>query len=511
MMGTNGVQYQYQYASFAGNSGMAYGYRRNESFLDHATEFGKAMVEISVEFGKGCRDIVWQSLGREDTYLGREFRRIKGPCAKFCAKLRFFNEYLPEDKDPLHAWLVICFVSVLALAVLCVTTESNTSATPLIKKVFLHPASADRILLPDGRYMAYREQGVPVDRARFSIIAPHTFLSSRLAGIPGLKTSLLEEFGICLLTYDLPGFGESDPHPSRNLESSALDMLFLASSVGVNDKFWVLGYSSGSLHAWAALRYIPDRLAGAAMFAPMVNPYDSMMTKEEQRGTWEKWTRKRKLMYFLARRFPRLLVYFYHQTFLSGKHDQIDKWLSLSVGRRDRAMIEDPIYEEFWQRDVEESVRQGNAKPFVEEAVLQVSNWGFRLADLKLQKKQRGRGILNWLKSMLNGDLEEYTGFLGPIHIWQGMDDRVVPPLMTDFVHRILPGAAVHKLPYEGHFTYFYFCDECHRQIFTTLFGTPKGPLNNTIETIEADQTLIEVDREEEEEEEVNLVDSTID
>lgn len=82
-------------------------------------------------------------------------------------------------------------------------------------------------------------------------------------------------------------------------------------------------------------------------------------------------------------------------------------------------MIEDPIYEEFWQRDVEESVRQGNAKPFVEEAVLQVSNWGFRLADLKLQKKQRGRGILNWLKSMLNGDLEEYTGFLGPIHIWQ--------------------------------------------------------------------------------------------
>lgn len=51
-------------------------------------------------------------------------------------------------------------------------------------------------------------------------------------------------------------------------------------------------------------------------------------------------------------------------------------------------MIEDPIYEEFWQRDVEESVRQGNAKPFVEEAVLQVSNWGFRLADLKLQKKQ---------------------------------------------------------------------------------------------------------------------------
>ena len=62
------------------------------------------------------------------------------------------------------------------------------------------------------------------------------------------------------------------------------------------------------------------------------------------------------------------------------------------------------------------------------------------------------------------------------------MDDKVVPPLMTDFVHRVLPGAAVHKLPYEGHFTYLYFCDECHRQIFTTLFGTPQGPLNYAIQ-----------------------------
>lgn len=62
----------------------------------------------------------------------------------------------------------------------------------------------------------------------------------------------------------------------------------------------------------------------------------------------------------------------------------------------------------------------------------------------------------------------------------QGMDDMVVPPSMTDYVHRILPGAAVHKLPYEGHFTYIYFCDECHRQIFTTLFGTPQGQLNNS-------------------------------
>lgn len=87
-----------------------------------------------------------------------------------------------------------------------------------------------------------------------------------MKGIPGIKAPLLEEFGVRLVAYDLPGFGESDPHPIRNLNSSALDMLYLANTVGVNDKFWVLGYSSGAMHAWAALRYIPDRIAGTKLF-----------------------------------------------------------------------------------------------------------------------------------------------------------------------------------------------------------------------------------------------------
>lgn len=78
---------------------------------------------------------------------------------------------------------------------------------------------------------------------------------------------------------------------------------------------------------------------GAAMFAPMVNPYDPIMTKEERRRTWNKWTRRRKFMYFLARRFPRLLAFFYQRSFLSGKHGQIDRWLSLSLGNRVREVL----------------------------------------------------------------------------------------------------------------------------------------------------------------------------
>lgn len=451
-----------------------------ESFKDQVKEFLKAWGEMLLEFGRGCKDIVQQNFVTEDSYI---VQKLGGPWAKVSGRLRILNEFLPEDRDPVHAWPVVFFVLILALSALNVNTKYDGSVPP-VKAVYIHPPSASRILLPDGRHMAYHELGVPAERARFSLIAPHFFLSSRLAGIPGLKVSLLEEFGVRLITYDLPGFGESDPHPNRNLNTSALDMLYLANAVGVIDKFWVLGHSSGSIHAWAALKYISSRIAGTAMFATMVNPYETSMSKEERSSTWEKWVSRRKLMYILARRFPKLLSYFYRKTFLSGKHGRIDKWLSLSLGKTDQDLIEQKIFEEFWHRNVEESIRQGNTKPFIEEAELLVSDWGFRLADLQAQRKCQRRGIFPWLRSMYSQADCELTGFPGPIHIWQGMDDQVVPPSMTDYVGRVLPTATVHMLPNEGHFSYFFFCDECHRHIFYTLFGTPQGPLDATVEEL---------------------------
>ncbi|XP_009804236.1 uncharacterized protein LOC107790869 [Nicotiana tabacum] len=471
-----GIRYNSSYSAVGGGIGVATAAAAGndaENWKFHAVEFAKGFAEMSVEFGKGVRDVLKQSVIREDSVL---VRKVGAPCYKLCRRLSFLNEYLPEDRDPVHAWSVIFSVLFIAFAVLIVSSD-DISPNPLVKKVYIHPPNASRILLPDGRHLAYHQQGVPAEQARFSVIAPHSFLSSRLAGIPGIRTSLLQEYGVRLVTYDLPGFGESDPHPFRDLESSAMDMLHLSYAINVTDKFWVVAFSGGSMHAWAALKYIPDRIAGAVMVAPMVNPYEPKMTKEEKNKMWKRWTTKKKVMYTLARKFPRLLPYFYRKSFLCGVHGQIETWLSLSLGIRDKALVEHPLFEEFWQRDLEESVRQVNAKPFVEEAVLQVSNWGFSPADLKVQRKRPGKGILHWIKSLYGQTEDILSGFLGQIHVWQGMEDMVVPPSTSDFLQRVLPDAMVHRLLYEGHFTYFYFCDECHRQIFSTVFGNPQGPL----------------------------------
>lgn len=74
------------------------------------------------------------------------------------------------------------------------------------------------------------------------------------------------------------------------------------------------------------------------MVAPMVNPYDPSMSKEERRRTWVKWSTKKKLMYLLAKKFPILLPYFYRRSFLSENHGQIEKWLALSLGNKVRIL-----------------------------------------------------------------------------------------------------------------------------------------------------------------------------
>lgn len=69
----------------------------------------------------------------------------------------------------------------LLSAALCVSGGHDIT-TPTVKRLYIHPPNACRILLPDGRHLAYQEQGVPAHRARFSMISAHPFLSSRLAG-----------------------------------------------------------------------------------------------------------------------------------------------------------------------------------------------------------------------------------------------------------------------------------------------------------------------------------------
>jgi pimeloyl-ACP methyl ester carboxylesterase len=325
---------------------------------------------------------------------------------------------------------------------------------------------AKRIQLPDGRYVAYQERGASKETAQRSILVVHGFLSSRHAGIPGIRDELLERYGVRLVSYDRPGYGQSDPHPQRSLNTSAQDMVHIADALGLGDKFWVLGYSGGGPHAWAALYYIPQRLAGVVMFAPMGNAYAKHMTNEETKQVWGGLSLRRKFMFMIAHYLPSFLPSILQRNTV----DKINRLMKLTrkgVGEKDRALLDQDSFGAAWEKDMRESVRQGTAKPHSEEVILHTNDWGFNLADLL--PKSPTPSLYQRMHSLFRGS--NLPAFAGPIHIFQGTDDKLVPPAMNDYAKRVLPHIHYHKLEGEGHFSWFCYCDSCHKNLFEILFG----------------------------------------
>lgn len=62
-----------------------------------------------------------------------------------------------------------------------------------------------------------------------------------------------------MVSFDRPGYGESDPHPAKTVESAATDIEELADQLKLGSKFHVIGFSMGGELVWGCLRYIPHR------------------------------------------------------------------------------------------------------------------------------------------------------------------------------------------------------------------------------------------------------------
>ncbi|KAL2634558.1 hypothetical protein R1flu_006037 [Riccia fluitans] len=346
--------------------------------------------------------------------------------------------------------------------------------------------SATRIRLRGGRYLSFREQGVGADRAEHSVVVVHDLLSSRLAGIPGISESLLEEYKVRLISYDRPGYGQSDPHLGRNYNSSAYDIVEIADALNLGEKFWVVGIGGGGPHVWAAINYLPERLAGVAMFAPAGNPYVRSMSKEEIGETWGVLTMRQQWMHTIARRFPVLLPRLLQKTAVTDG-PYVPRNVRLSLGQKDQQWMEQPHVSKAWQEDVKEALRHRCAFAIAEELTLLVSDWGFRLSELPFHARPAKTIFHQMVASFLGGEKKPNI-FDGPIHIWQGTDDQMVPVTINNVAKRLVEQnrlldlteksspVKLHYLPGEGHFSWFWFCDECHRRIFQTLFRPNETP-----------------------------------
>lgn len=125
--------------------------------------------------------------------------------------------------------------------------------------------TVDAVVTATGRTLKVAEWGEPAGRPVFFL---HGTPSSRLERC--LHPAALA--GVRLVTYDRPGYGESDPNPGRTVADVAADVATIADALGLG-RFAVYGASGGGPHALACAALLPDRVERAASLSGLA-PYD---------------------------------------------------------------------------------------------------------------------------------------------------------------------------------------------------------------------------------------------
>ncbi|KAI3860759.1 hypothetical protein MKW92_027611 [Papaver armeniacum] len=283
------------------------------------------------------------------------------------------------------------------------------------------PVTAPRVKLIDGRHLAYKEHGVPKDEAKYKIVYIHGFDSYRLTNIP-LSQELAKELQIYMVTFDRPGYGESDPNPKRTEKGIALDVEELADQLGLGNKFHVLGYSMGGQGTWGCLKYIPHRLAGATLVAPVINywwpGFPGNLSKEayKMQLLQDQWTLR-------VAHYAPFLTYWWNT----------QKWFpASSVAARDAAILcaqDKELLPMIPSVDRTPVRQQGEFESLHRDLTVGFGRWEFDPMDLE----------------------NPFTDSEGTVHLWHGGEDLLVPVSLQRYIVGKLPWVQYHELTGAGH------------------------------------------------------------
>lgn len=111
----------------------------------------------------------------------------------------------------------------------------------------------------DNRLISTEMYGDPDGKPIFLL---HGTPGSRLGPRP--RPAVLHRLGVRLISFDRPGYGESDRLEGRRVADAAADVLAIADAFGL-EKFAVVGRSGGGPHALACAALLPERLTKAAV------------------------------------------------------------------------------------------------------------------------------------------------------------------------------------------------------------------------------------------------------
>ncbi|KAH6820646.1 alpha/beta-Hydrolases superfamily protein [Perilla frutescens var. hirtella] len=279
-----------------------------------------------------------------------------------------------------------------------------------------------RIKLRDGRHLAYMEHGVSKETANYKIILVHGFGSSKNEAHMA-ESELVEKLGIYIVSFDRPGYGESDPDLKRTIKSTALDIEELGDQLELGPKFYIIGNSMGGQVVWGCLKYIPHRLSGATLIAPVVNywwpSFPSQLATEayNEQFPQDQWALR------VAHHAP-WLVYWWNT----------QKWFppsSVIAGRPKFTAPDLQVLAKF-------SAKQMNREYPTQQGLYESLH-----RDLRI-------GFGPWDFDPMNLD-NPFLDREGSVHVWQGDEDGLVPVTLQRYIAKKLPWIQYHEIPNVGH------------------------------------------------------------
>ena len=272
------------------------------------------------------------------------------------------------------------------------------------------PRQPETIMLAGDRRLAWYAFGDPEGRPVFYF---HGFPGSGVEAAWG--SAAASRAGIRLLGIDRPGFGWSDPHRGRSIDSLVDDVRVLADHLGIH-RFGVLGMSGGAPFALASAALAPERVHSAAVVSgmgplvdgraePGMTPFNRIGLRLAARAPWA-LTALAPLVAMFPRHVPGAVVS--HLAAVTNEHDRV--FLQGELGA---------LLTESFRR----AVRHG-ADGMLSEARMFVRPWGSWFGRLSL-----------------------------PVHLFHGGQDRIVPVTIARRMAENIPRCEARFYAEEGHFS----------------------------------------------------------
>lgn len=280
---------------------------------------------------------------------------------------------------------------------------------------------AEGVTTPDGRHLSYLEVG---DLQGPLVIHNHGGPSSRLEA--RLLADSASKNRLRLICADRPGIGQSTPQKERSYSGWADDLVAIADALG-HHEFGVTGWSEGGPWALAAAAYIdPARLRHVSSIAPGSygafgdNSAADYLSKIDALGGT------------LALRFKPGFRLMYWTLGLTAKHfrDSFVKQIRNSLNDYDQKLLLQPEVATAFGDACAECFAHGSSG-LVRDAELLYRRWAFDVSTIER-----------------------------PVHMWQGLDDKLVPDPINKAVADAMPGAVRHPVEGAGHFVAIGSCDD---------------------------------------------------